>query len=185
MDDFSNDFQAREEASIFPTAAKYGLIGGGISVILSLLSFTLGWADGSNLMAAFIVGIVAVAIYVVVQVMGVKHYRDEENNGLVKFGNAFGLALIIAVIIALIGIIFNYVYMNFIDPDYMLRMAENMEEMLEGYGMAEEQIEQTLADIEASNDPVQQLISGLGFGAVVGGISGLIIAAVMKREVSY
>ena len=182
MDTLDNMHDGTEETSFLPVALKYGLIGSGIAVVISLLSFNLGWADGSNLMMSMLVGLISVAIYVVMQIFAVRTFRDEEVGGYITFGKAFATALVTALVIAVIGSLFNYIYMSFIDPEFMTRMADNMREMYEGWDMPEESIDAAVQAIEESGSAGKQLLNGLIMGGVFGGISGLIVAAVMKKE---
>lgn len=164
------------------TALRYGLIGGAISVVVSLVSQLLGWADGSNTGMAILVGIIGVAVYIIAQVMGVRQHRDVELGGYISFGRAFLVCLVIAMIMAVIGAVFNYVYLNFIDPEAMNRAMEVIREQYEEMGMSDEAIEDALQMIDMTTSPLVQLGGGILGGAIMGSITGLIIGASMKNE---
>lgn len=170
------------DVSFMQTAIRYGLIGGAASVAVNLVAQLLGWADGSNMGMAALVGIVGMAVYIVAQVMGVRHHRDNELGGYISFGRAFLVCLVIAMIMAVIAAVWNYIYLNFIDPDMMERMTEMLREQYENMGMSEEDIENALSMVDMTTSPLVQLASGIFGGAIMGGVIGLIIGAIMKKE---
>lgn len=173
----------QDDVSFLQTALRYGLIGSAAAIAVNLVSQLLGWADGSDMLMAVLVGVVGIAVYVVAQVMGVQHHRDNELGGYISFGRAFLVCLAIAMIMAIIGAIWNYIYLSFIDPDMMERMTEMLREQYEEMGMSEDDIDNALSMVDMTTSPMVQLLSGIFGGALIGVITGLIIGAVMKKEV--
>jgi len=164
------------------TALRYGLIGGAISVVVNLVAQLLGWADGSNMGMSMLIGAIGIAVYIIAQVMGVRQHRDNELGGYISFGRAFLVCLVIAMVMAIIASLFNYIYLNFIDPEAMERMIEGIREQYEEMGMSDEDIENALSMIDMTTSPLMQIVGGIFGGAVMGGITGLITGAIMKKE---
>ena len=172
----------QSDVSFMQTAIRYGLIGSAISIVVNLVSQLLGWADGTNMGMAMLVGVIGMAVYVIAQVMGVRHHRDNELGGYISFGRAFLVCLVIAMIMAILGAIFNYIYITFIDPEAMERAMEVVREQYEEMGMDEEAIENAMSMVDMTKSPLIQIGGAIFGGAIMGGITGLIIGAVMKKE---
>ena len=170
-------------APVGPTITRYGLIGGMILIVYSLLGNTIGFSRPSaGFTSLIITGLISIAVYVVLIVMAVRQYRDRENGGAITFGKAFLIGLGVAVIIAALSGIFSFLYISIIEPDFLETTMGDMEELYGSLGMSEEQIEQAMEQVRNSLTPgrmiLQSLISGLGFGSVISAI----IAAIMKRN---
>lgn len=183
------DYQnSPSDESIMPTVIRYGLIGGGILIVLQLVMTLSGFSDPANametgnMMTSIGVGLLSFIAYVVIQVIGVRHYKQNISSGFISFGKAFGIAILIAIIMAVIGSLFNYIYMTFINPGFLETVLDATRDMYEEMGMGEDEIDQAMKIVKMTMNPVAQIIAGLFSGAIMGGISGLIIAAVMKKD---
>jgi len=167
----------------FPTAIRYGAIGGVISVIYALIGILTGLSNpAGGMMKMMVVGLVSIIITIGIIVYAIKMHRDNDLGGYVSLGRAFLVGLIASVIAALIGIIFNYVYMNFIDPTYIDTVVEGMEEMMSGFDLPEEVMEQSIEDARASLAPGKMFTTGLLSAAAVSAVISIICAAIMKKE---
>jgi len=167
--------------SMRPTAVRYGLIGGLITIAYGLVANVSGLNEpGSSL--SWLSGVISVAIFAAVLVMAVKYHRDEELGGYISFGRAFGLSMLTVLIMAVLGAIFTYVYMAFIDPGMTERLIEMTREQYENMGMSEEQIEQSLGMAKTFMEPHWAALFGILGNLVFGAIVGLIISAIMKKN---
>ena len=163
----------------YPTAIRYGLIGGLISVVYGLIANLTGLTNPTGgMMTLLLASVVGIVIGVGIIVFAIKHHRDNELGGYISFGRAFILGLIVSLISGLISVAFNYIYMNFIDPNFMSEMMEGMEEMLSNFGVPEEQMEQALIDAEKGFGPTRMLMNTTIGGVVL----ALIIGAIMKKN---
>ena len=124
----------------------------------------------------------ALGIYAGVVYTAIKKHRDDDLGGHITLGRAFLLGLVACIITGLIGGIAAFVYYNFIDPAAVDQIVETTAEMMEGFGLPEEQLEEA---IQGARD-------GFGFGklmfnsgigaAIMGSIVSIITAAIMKKE---
>jgi hypothetical protein len=183
----SNNFI--EPSSIKPnsTITRYGLIGGLILVVIGLVGMLTGLSSPANWVMSLVFTFVVIAIYVITMVLAVKQDRNENLGGYITFGRAFWVAIGTALLMGLIGLIFNVIYLGFIDPDYMMRIADDLRGTYEQFGMNEEQIEEALRRANATGDTslgslLKTQAMGYVFGAVMGAIIALIVAASMKKE---
>ena len=155
---------------------NYGLILGVVSVILSVAIYAMGkiYDQGFGVMAASFV-IMAVIIF-----MGLKNFK-EGNNNLLGLGEALKIGLGIALIGAIISVIYNQIFINFIEPDFMDNMMKVSEQkMLEQYpNMTDEQLEGAKAMQEKFSSPLMGaamgIIGSLLFGFIISLIEGLIL----------
>ncbi len=177
-----------KDVSIFPTALRYGLIGGLVSIAISLLGNVLGLVDpcagfsGTNAIFTFL----GIGIYVVVGVMAIKHHRDEELGGYASFGRAFSLIFMTLLIMGALGGVFTVLYMNIIDPTMVDTIMECTAQTYEKQGMSAQQIEQSMGIVKMMYQPGLQLVLNLLVGpAFSGALFGLIIAAFTKKNPPY
>lgn len=165
-----------------PTIVRFGLIGALILIIYSLLGNILGFTSPSNgVMSAMINGLVVFVFYIVIMVLATRKHRDEDLGGQITFGRAFTVAFFTSLIVGVLATAFNMLYMNVIDPSMGPTIMEETREMYEGMGMTEAQIEKAMKQVERGFTVVGQLM-GLGFGAAMGAVLSLIIAAIMKKN---
>lgn len=171
-----------KEVSPQPIILRYGLILGLVLVGLSLVANMAGLNDPSKSQyGGMLIGLVSMVLYIGFQISGIKKHRDADLGGFVSFGRAFTVAFGIGLIAALVSLVFNYLYMNLINPDFTNQIMESTREQYEKQGMSEEQIEMALGWVTWAFKPLGQLISfavACGMGALV----CLIIAAIMKKQ---
>ncbi|MEM1121688.1 MAG: DUF4199 domain-containing protein, partial [Bacteroidota bacterium] len=85
--DENTDIIDQSEVSFMPTALRYGLIGGGIITVLTLLSGVLGLnTSTAGGIASFVLSL---GIYIWIVYAAIKHHRDEELGGFITMGRAF------------------------------------------------------------------------------------------------
>ena len=172
-----------EPAPIGPTITRYGVIGGLIFVVYGLLGNIIGFARPSaGMLSLALNGLISLVLYVGLMVIAIRHYRDTENDGVVSFGKAFLIGLGIALIVAVFNTIFSYIYMNFIEPDYLDTTLREMERMYEGLGMSEEQIENMMLEAQKNMSPGRMVIQSVLFSGIFGAIVAAIVAAILKRN---
>lgn len=169
--------------SPYPTAIRYGLIGGLVLMAYTLIGNLTGItrpSGGFGMIA--VVGLISIVIYVSILVMAVRKHRNEDLGGYITFGRAFVVALIAAIIASIMSALFNYLYATVIDPTYSATMMEDMQTMYEKLGMSEEQIEQAMQQASASFTPTTMLTNGILYSGVIGAVIALIIAAIMQKK---
>lgn len=161
---------------------KWGLIGGAFTVILGLLSYLLGFSDSKMIQYAGVILLLAVIV------LGLFDYRDKLGGGFASFGSLFKVGLMIGLIIAIISVVWNYIYMNFIDTELISRLLLEREIALESSGMSEKDIKYTMEYVEKLLQPgymiVMSLASTLFMSAIISAISALVIKN-NKPEASF
>ncbi len=168
--------------SPWPIAIRYGLIGGLIYAIYTLIGNMTGLTTGAfGAVASTIASILGLAIPIALIVIPVKHHRDKSLGGYITIGRIILIGMVVTVISMLISNVFNYIYMTYIDPGFIDTVLGNMEEMMGDY-ISEEQLEEMLIGMREGFAPAtlmkNAIIMTAIFGLVVSGIIGLI----MKKD---
>lgn len=101
----------------------FGLLSGLIPITVMVLGMIFGSGHGNG---AFILGWTVIILSSVFIFFGIKSYRDNYNNGVISFGKAFQVGILITLIAALMyTLVWEILYFNF------------MHDMMDGYFAAE------------------------------------------------
>ena len=186
MQTLDGGFEQKKEADVafFPTAIRWGLIGGVISVAYTLMGILTGISDPSaGPIKMMLSSFGLIAIYIGTIVFVIRSHRDQELGGYISIGRAFLVGLIASVITTLMANVFSYIYVEFIDPSYLDKMIEGMEEMIVGFDMPEEMLEGMMEETRNQFKLSTIFTSGLIYATAVNAVISIICAAVMKKEV--
>ena len=175
---FSNN-----SASIWPTILRYGLIGGLIFITYGLIGNITGMTSpGAGFGTLALNFLVSIILYVGIIIVAIRHFRDQENEGFVSFGKAFGIGLGVALIAGIMSSAFTYVYVTAIDPSYFDTVIEETAKLYERLGMSEEQIEQAMAEVRKNFTPMGLMRQALIGNLIMGAIVSAIVAAILKKN---
>ncbi len=164
-----------------PYVIKNGVILGLTFIIFKYI----GFMAGLNTPTYYVLYMGTVVALPIILVYGIKRYREEVNAGLISFKEAFGLGLLIIILGQGIGTLGDFIYMQFIDPEFVEKAIALQIEGMEDWGMTEEQIAEALPRIEKFSKPYISAPINF-FQKVVGNsLLLLIIAAVLKRNPSF
>lgn len=169
------------------TILIYGLTAG--AVVSAFMATTMIiTANDKNFHAgtsSMIVGYLGMLIAFTLIFVAIKSYRDKQNNGMISFGKAFGMGLLISVIASTLYVItWAIVYKNFL-PDYMDRYSAAMIEQAKT-SLSGDALQSKIAEI---NKGKEMYATPLGFTLFtyaeilpVGILVSLIAALVLKRK---
>ena len=183
MSTLDNPNVSNDSASVWPTIIRYGLIGGLIFIIYSLIGNLTGiTSPGAGFGMLAINLVISLGIYVGIMVVAIRSFRDGENDGFISFGKAFGIGLGAAIIAGMMSSAFTYIYVTAIDPSYFDTMIEETAKLYERLGMSEEQIEQAMAQARKSFTPMGMVRQALIGNVIMGAIVAAIVGAIMKQN---
>lgn len=162
------------EISTGPYAKKWGLIYGVITLALALIPLLL------EIQSQWL-GLLNIVIAIVAYVMATKEFKSD-NGGNMTFGEGFRICITAALIAGVLRSVVSYVYIKFIDPEVMQRMAQAMQDAWRQQGMTEEQIEQAQRFSAGFTNPEIGLVVGIIVVLLGGLIWGSIVSAIIKND---
>lgn len=158
---------------------RYGLLIGLAGILVDFLTRISGI---SVLIYSIVTGSLSLLILVVGIVVAHKAFR-QANAGIMTFTQGMVIALGIALTSSLLSVLFNYLYVNYVDPDFVARMKSEMAAFMERSRVPQEQIDQSLAKFDdMSPTPGNALLNGIKNGLIGGTLLGAIISAFTKRK---
>lgn len=167
-------------------AINFGLIGGIISIILSLISYFMGTQLVTNFWMGIIFGLASLGVVITLLAMSPNAFK-KANGGFATFQEAFRESFITAVTISVIGLIFGFIFFTVIDPGYGDEMNELIKETtverMEKWGAEDAQIEKQIAKMEKNDRfSIPGMLKSTMFGLIFYGVISLIIAAIVKKK---
>jgi hypothetical protein len=165
--------------AIFKNALPYGLILGGIFVVLSLLMyiadvnmFTI-WFSILNFL------VVLIALPVTMVILGTNNLRLKHSpERKINYLEALISCFIILFIGFFISILYSYVFNHWIDPEYMKHNIGKLTEMMQGYNVPQETIDEQVAKMESNMGIGRQMVVSLGITVVL----SLILALIVRKK---
>ncbi len=165
------------------TVIKYGIYG----LITGFVLFLSGILLGKSLSYSTqeILGYATMIISLSFIFFGIKHYRDKINGGVINFGKALLIGLLISALVGIGVAIADYIYTSMINPDfaseYLEKSIQTMEQTYSGQELETKKAELT----RQMND-----YGGSGFMAtlmfitvvIIGFIISIISSLILQRK---
>ncbi|MBP6660852.1 MAG: DUF4199 domain-containing protein [Chitinophagales bacterium] len=164
------------ELNFKDTAIKFGIITGLVSIILSLVFYFINVEyDSWSRYVSILISMILVFI-------GVKNIAAENANKLISFVSLFKAGMLITLILAIISIVYFFIYTNFINTDFMDGLMQVQKEQMADKGLSEEKIETAMEMAQKFSSPIFMTITSFFTFIVIGAISSAIGAAIYKKE---
>lgn len=159
-------------------ALIYGAILGGISVVFGLMLFS---AD-MHYQGGITVMLISLALSLAAIILAIIQFK-KANGGYMTFAQGLKVGIGVSLIGTIIGLIFNQIMANVIDPDMMAKAMEYQKNlMMETTSLTPEQIEERMEMGQKFNTPLMQFAFGLIFSLLIGFVFSLIPALVLKKQ---
>lgn len=145
---------------------------GGYSLIIGFIIFSLHLILGiDNLSSSTntIIGYISIFLSLSFIYLGLKHYRDQINNGKLSLGKAIIIGILISLLAGLGIAIADFIYTAFINPDFFI----NYEKELIKQGKSDEIIKMT---------STSAALFMLALTTVIGFIITLISSLILQRK---
>ncbi len=165
------------------TIFKFGIYGLLTATVLFLSALSFG--GDLSFGAQEIIGYSTMVLSLSFIFFGIKHYRDNVNNGVVSFGKAFLIGLLIAILVGIGICVADYIYTTVINPnfatDYLDKSLKTLQETLtpEAYEIKKAELTQQMQDYGSSS-----FMAFLMFATVVmiGVVISIISAFILQRK---
>lgn len=155
---------------------RYGLIAAVVGIAYFLILNTMGIDLTQGFWSWF-----RYCITIVLLVLAHKYYKDN-SDGFMSYGQGIGISFWMGVVSAVIGSIFTYIYVKWIDSSFIDIMKDKQMEGFQARGMSDEQIEQAMKFSAMFTTPEALLGFGLFFGILGTVIVGLIVTIFTQKK---
>ena len=166
-----------EETSKLKVALKYGGLLGLSQIILSMISYLLGFNEPGNTMGS-VISFISFALIAWALYAGMKAFRTA--NKSLSIGDGVVIGLLLALVAGLINAVYLYVYCTALDPTFLENLldetASNLPEM------DPDQEDATMAMYDKIFSPAGMSATTLITYFFIGLIGGLIMGLIMKEE---
>lgn len=165
-----------EKVSSARIALKWGLIYGIIGIVYNTIAYNTG------LWKSWLIGLLAMLILL----FGTLYLAFNEykilNAGFMTFKEGLGLGLLTITTGAILSVLFDNFYRQYIDPSLLKQQIEMFTEQYESMGLSETQIEEAVQKMENSAGSGLTFLSGVLGAIFIGFIASLIMSAIMKKD---
>lgn len=162
--------------SLKKIALNYGVLLALLSIVLQVISYVLD----VHIDRPWWLTVLQLFISVGVIVYGIKAFKTG-NAGFLSISQSLKTGLAISLIAGIIGVIFNYIFMNYIDPDFIQKTLDfSRQQMIESYpNMTQEQIDNSLEISAKFMSPMIMsaiaILATLFFGFIISLIAGFVM----------
>lgn len=164
----------------------FGLIAGLIVATLMLLSMPLMDKGIISFENGQLFGYTTMAIALSMIFFGVKSYRDNYSEGLISFGKAFQVGILIAAVASIIYALSWEIYLNMSSGDFMEQYTTRYLEQMQNEGASAAELEEMKASMGEMAEMYKNPIIRFGMTLMeiipVGIIITLISAFMLKRN---
>lgn len=165
------------KVSIWKSSVNYGLIAGVLMIAFSLILWLLGMMENKFLVY------INYLILAFIMFLAATNWRDKFNGGWMSYGEAFKTGFFVTLIAAVLLILYNYVFFNFIDPEFLAgQMLKTEDAILEANPNISDSDLETALEMSAKFTSATMLtIFGFIFTVIFGTIISLIVAIFSKK----
>ena len=150
----------------------YGLMLGLATIVISVVNYSIGDIYKPH-WSIQVIGLIAIAVLIV---LGIKKYKNE--NTYLSLGQAIKIGLGIALIGAIISLVYTLVFIKVIEPEFIPNTIEIETQKMYDQGQGEEQIDMAVGFMKnymMIMIVAMIIISNLFVGFIVSLISGVIM----------
>lgn len=165
-----------EKVGIWKANLTNGLILGLVGIVYSLVVYFL------NMYLNKAQGYVFMLVEFAVLFFLVKSYRDNFKHGMITYGDALGVSIIICLYYAIIMAIFTYILYTVIDSGLLDKQLAMAEEMMQKKGMPQSTIDAGMSIQRKMMKPAFMAPFSILGNMILGLIISLIVAAFVRKE---
>ena len=156
-------------------AVRYGLLTGLVGIIFSFLLFMMQ-ADQSPIRW------LGLAITIGGMVLAHRQFK-QSNGGFMEYSQCLGIGTLMGLVAGTVNTLFNYVYLTFIDTEYMGRAMDIARAKMEEKGnMTDEQIDQAMTWATKFSSGGWMLLFGILGSLIFAFLISLLVSAITKNS---
>lgn len=165
------------------TVVRFGLFAATSICVLFLLSWFLGKSLSSETQE--IVGYASIMVSLLFVFLGIKHFRDKENQGLISFKNGFIVGIFISLFAALAFGLLDLIYVHYLNPDfvdtYYAEAFDKANSTLTGSELSTK-LKALTADKESFKNPMISFFFMFILVFMMGAVTTIISALILQRK---
>ncbi|HPD96142.1 MAG TPA: DUF4199 domain-containing protein [Tenuifilaceae bacterium] len=166
-----------ENKSNLNLTMTWGLFLGLVLIVLHLITYLMGVYKSPSWL-----GILNYVVIIGAMVMAQLKTRNDLQGGYITYGKSLGTGILVALFSSIIYAFYFIILTKFIDPSYMDKMLEVVEELYYQKGMPEDQIQMAMEMARKFTTPIFTALSTMFGFVVMGTIFSLITSAFIKRQ---
>lgn len=156
---------------------NYGLYLGIASVLINLVVY----ATGDYLKPHWSVSVLSGVLMIAMIVFAFKKFK-EINGGFMSWGQSVKIGVGLTVVSAIIVILYQQLFQNFIEPEFMQQMMMMQEQTWVDQGLSSEQIDAAKEMMQKFQGPLISSAIGLVVASFLGFVVSAITGAIMKQS---
>ncbi len=168
------------------TIVKFGVYAFITASVLFLAGFLIGKQVDLDFNTMAIFGYASMILSLVFVYFGIKHFRDQINDGKVTLGKALVIGLLISLFSAIGFAIVDYIYTTSINPNFAVEYKSYTMTQLSEANLSAEEFKTKVEELEASMDMMgsSSFMAFVMFGTVmiIGFIISLISGLILQRK---
>jgi hypothetical protein len=157
-------------------ALLYGGITGGAILLHSVVLYAMDASfSGYSVISGYVLpaGLIFLVLYL---------YRKEYLGGAMSYSQGLGMGTLLMVVAGIISAIYTYVFIKYIDPDFVKLVVQMQEEKLIAKGMDDATIEQAMSFTEKFRSLGFMTIGSFFNSVFMGAIISAIVSIFLKKE---
>ena len=162
--------------NVWKNALNWGLIVGIVLIIYSILMYFLDFSLEKWVSWVSYILLIGGIVYSTIQ------YRDTVLGGSITYAQALGFGVIISLYAAVLSGIYSYVFLTFIDPDFIEKIAEMTQQQMLDQGLSEDQVEQAMEMQKGFMKPWVMVLISIPALTFMGFVFSLITSIFLKKE---
>ena len=139
--------EASQSSSLVNHAARNGLIMSLVSIVLTMLVYMIDIA----IMVEWTFSLFTFVLFTILTVIFGRGFR-QLSGGFLTYGTSFQYAFIVVLVSSLVGLMFNILLFNVVDPELPQTLArlvvEAQEKMMLSFGVSDDIIDETISSLE-------------------------------------
>ena len=155
--------EVTSKPTVMSTGLKFGLILGVVSIAVNLIQTLVGSNPMEN---NWVQNVINIVLTVTAIVFAHKSFKDN-GDGYMTYGQGFGIALITVLVSLVIGGLYTFIYLTYIDPGAFEAIWEKAAADMEAQGQSDEAIEMGLG-FARNFFWVFFIVGGLFWGCILG-----------------
>ncbi len=169
-----------KQRSLFVHALIYGLILGGVMIVISLIYYILD-VNMFGLGFIFLNLFITLAAAITIMLLGANSYRDRYLGGKIDYKRCILICVIIGLVGFIISTIYSYIFMTYIEPGMI---EDSVNKFIEKWGdkMTEEQLDDTISKMRSRMTPGSQIRTGAISGVIMSVVLSLITSLFVKKD---